>query len=311
MKKIFAIYYNRDIDENGQLYPEETNRQFNEAVFDLSNKLTEKGIKFIMITRQNDYVGNGQFFGFWEPSSNRRFVCIRRLIAPGLIFDKGHIDFNDGLLNIFNNHSFARLGRNKYTQAVIAKDFVPRTQLVCNEGDYEKVLGTIKTDQIVLKPLDENGGRGVALYDRNDLKSNQVFPVIAQEFIETKSGIDGMVEGRHDIRLYIVDGAVVMCSIRQPKKGGWLSNTCQGGTIHFFNKSKISPELLEFARPIIEKFNKMGGKFYSVDFMHGDIGWRMVEMNDRPGMPALYQDTDGAIEKFYEKMTNMIVRDIS
>ena len=311
MKKIFAVYYDRDVNEHGQLYPEKENRQFNEAIFDLHDKLSEKGVDLVLITRQNHYVGNGQFFGFWQPSDNYHYEKIEELISPALILDKGHIDFNDGFLNFFNSHDFARLGRNKYTQAVIAEGFVPRTQLVCSEKDYESVLRNLKTEKIVTKPLDENGGTGVTLYSRNNLSDNKTFPVIMQEFVETSGGIDGMVTGRHDIRLYIIDGEVVMCSIRQPAEGGWLSNTHQGGTIHFYNKSEINPELLEFAKPVIKKFDERGGKFYVVDFMHGSDGWHMVEMNDRPGIPAFFQDTNGAVNEFHDKLTNMIVKELA
>jgi glutathione synthase/RimK-type ligase-like ATP-grasp enzyme len=310
MKKIFAIYYEHDV-ELGQLYPKPEDRQYNEAVFDIRDDLAEKGIDLILLTPQNSYVGNGQFSSYYQPIENFHFKEVKELIKPDLIFDKGHIDFNDGCLKFFNSHDFARLGRNKYTQAVIAEGFVPRTELVCSEKDYETVLKNLKTDKIVAKPLGENGGNGVTLFDRNNLSDNKNFPVIMQEFVETSGGIDGMVGGRHDIRLYIIDGEAVMCSIRQPKEGGWLSNTHQGGSIHFYNKSEINPDLLEFAKPLIEKFDQMGGKFYAVDFMHGNDGWHMVEMNDRPGMPARFQDTNGAVSKFHEKLTNMILKELA
>ena len=310
MKKIFAIYYSRNINKRGQLYPKKADRQFNEAIFDLRNELAQKNIELIVVTKQNHYVGNGQFYGFWEPDNNCRFKKIEQLIKPNLTFDKGHIDFNDGLLKMFNSHDFARLGRNKYTQSIVAKDFIPRTQLVCSEDDYKKVLDKIKTKQIVAKPLDENGGRGVTLYNRDNLNTNQTFPIIMQEFIETKDGIEGMIKGRHDIRLYVINSEIAMCSIRQPAKGKWLSNTHQGGTIHFYNKKQVNPELLKFAKPIIKKFDKMGGKFYSVDFMHSNNGWYMIEMNDRPGMPAYYQEANGAVKDFYKKITDMIVEEM-
>jgi hypothetical protein len=311
MNKIFAAYYNRDINELGQLYSEKEDRQFNEAVFDLFDTLAKNGIHSVLITKQNPYIGNGQFFGYWEPGKDFRFTAKSEIVKPALIFDKGHIDFNDGFLNIFNSHDFARLGRNKYTQSVIAEGFAPHTKLVCSERDYDDVLKSIKTDKIVAKPLDKNGGKGVTLFDRDKLKDNQVFPVIMQEFVETNDGIEGMVEGRHDIRLYIIDGEAVISSIRQPAKGGWLSNTHMGGTIRFFNKSEINRELLEFAKPIIKKFDSLGGKYYSIDFMHGNGKWYMVEMNDRPGIPALQQDTNGAIRDFYEKFSNMIIKELA
>lgn len=311
MKKTFAVYYKRDVNEQGQLYSKIEEKQFNEAIFDLRDSLAEKDIDLILITQQNPYVGNGQFYGYWKPNNNRRFEKVNELVKPDLMHDKGHIDFSDGFLNFFNSHDFARLGRNKYTQAVIAEGFIPRTYLVCSEKDYDKVLENIKSEQIVAKPLDLNGGNGVTLYNRNNLNENQSFPVIMQEFVETSGGIDGMVNGRHDIRLYIIDGEAVMCSIRQPKEGGWLSNTHQGGTIHFYNKSEINPELLKFAQPVIEKFDQFGGKFYSVDFMHGNDSWYMVEMNDRPGMPALFQDTNGAVKEFHEKLAAMIAKELA
>lgn len=311
MEKILAVYYKRDVNELGQLYQNEGDEQFNRALFDLRNQLAKKDITFILITQQNPYVGNGQFYGYWKPSDNYLFKYVKELVKPDLIYDKGHIDFSDGLLNYFNSHDFARLGRNKYSQAVIAEGFVPRTELVCSENDYDKVLKNLKSEKIVTKPLDLNGGNGVTLYTRNNLHDNQFFPVIMQEFVETNSGIDGMVSGRHDIRLYIIDGEAVMCSIRQPKEGGWLSNTHQGGTIHYYNKSQINPELLEFAQPIIDRFVKLGGKYFAVDFMHGDGRWYMVEMNDRPGIPALYQDTNGAVKEFHEKLAAMIEKELA
>ena len=311
MKKIFATYYNRKINERGQLYEREEDRQFNESLFDLRDHLAKYNIDFVLITSFNQYVGGGIFYGYWKLIDGFRFELVQEPIKPDLIFDKGHIDFNDGLINFFNNHDFARLGRNKYTQAIMAEDFVPVTQLVCSKDDYAAVLDKIKTEEIVAKPLGKNGGDGVVCYDRDKLSDNQDFPVIMQEFVESNDGIEGMVKGRHDIRLYIVDGEVAMCSIRQPVEGGWLSNTHKGGTIHFYPLEEINKELLSFAQPIIEKFNKLGGKWYSVDFMHGNGRWYMVEMNDRPGVPALFQDTNGAIKSFYEKLTAMIVRDIA
>ena len=58
-------------------------------------------------------------------------------------------------------------------------------------------------------------------------------------------------------------------------------------------------------------FDQFGGKFYSIDFMHGDDGWYMVEMNDRPGMPAFFQDTNGAVKEFHEKLAAMIAKELA
>ena len=73
MKKTFAVYYKRDVNEQGQLYSKIEEKQFNEAIFDLRDSLAEKDIDLILITQQNPYVGNGQFYGYWEPNNNRRF----------------------------------------------------------------------------------------------------------------------------------------------------------------------------------------------------------------------------------------------
>ena len=311
MKKIFAIYFDRDIDESGQLYPNEKDKQFNEAYFGFCDLLIKKGVEPVVITRQNKYVGNGEFYGYWRKTDDHRYERVDELVKPTLIFDKGHIDFSDGLLNFFNGHDFARLGRNKYSQSVIMEDAVPRTQLVCSKKDYDAVLRKIDTEKIVVKPLNENGGIGMTLCERDRLCDNKAFPVIMQEFVETSGGVDGVVDGRHDIRLFVLNGEVVMSAVRQPAEGNWLSNTHQGGTIRFCRSSEIDNELLEFAKPIVRKFDELGGKLYSVDFMHGNGRWYMVEMNDRPGMPAQYQDKNGEIEYFYDRLTDAIAKEIA
>lgn len=311
MKKIFASYYNREVEHGGHLYKKDEDREYDESFFELCEAIEEKGIEVILITCQNPYIGNGEFFGYWKPV-NHRLEKREGLIKPDLIFDKGHIDFNDGCLNFYNNHDFARLGRNKYTQSVLAGDYMPATQVICSEEDYDKVLEKIKTEKIVIKPLGRNGGTGVTMYDRDKLSENKEFPAIAQEFIETKEGIDGMVNGRHDLRLHIIGGEIALASIRQPKEGGWLSNLHQGGSIQHFTAEETDKELLEFAKPIIEIFNKKGGKHYSVDFMHGNGRWYLCEMNDRPVMPTMHQErANGAVKAFFDKYAEMIARELA
>ena len=81
MKKIFAVYYERDVNELGRLYPKVEDRQFNEVLFDIRDTLAKKNIDFVLITRQNPYVGNGEFFGYWQPADNFDFIATNLLLA--------------------------------------------------------------------------------------------------------------------------------------------------------------------------------------------------------------------------------------
>jgi glutathione synthase/RimK-type ligase-like ATP-grasp enzyme len=129
---------------------------------------------------------------------------------------------------------------------------------------------------------------------------------VVQEFIDSSSGIHGLVDGVHDLRLYRIDGETVLGSVRTPAKGSLIANTNQGGTIAFFPVADLPEEALNIADIIDKKFEKYGSRYYSIDLIKGSKKWYVLEVNDRPGVPALYQSPD--VDRFHNQLANCIVK---
>ncbi|MDR2524282.1 MAG: ATP-grasp domain-containing protein [Candidatus Nomurabacteria bacterium] len=309
--KTLGIYYGRLPNGDGYLYPKPADRQFRECATDLEKTLLARNIALVYLCGKDSYLGLGEYSSYWQIDQYTAgaYREVTKTIKPDLIFDKGHIDYDDGYLHFFNCHELARLGRNKYTQSHVFYDFIPKTVLITKHDNLAEKLQLLPSQIIVVKPLGKNGGRGVVVGNKENITVTE-FPVIAQEFIESSPGVANLADGRHDLRLYVVGGEVVLSSVRQPKPGSFLSNTSQGGEIKFASPEDLDAALLNTAQKLIAKLEKYGDSFYSLDFMFDGTKWWFIEMNDRPGFPALFQDENGEVKFFYEKFAQFIEKQL-
>jgi len=93
---------------------------------------------------------------------------------------------------------------------------------------------------IVLKPLENYGGRGIlrisgdtvwdgdTQYPYQDFKSSYLqspIPYLAMKFME---GV-----GKGDKRVIVAGGKILGASLRKPPSGSWMCNVAQGGSSHF------------------------------------------------------------------------------
>lgn len=227
--------------------------------------------------------------------------------TPSLVINKvkdqlyGHPMY-DALLQknipVLNVRTVAKLGDKEYSLKMLG-DFMPPTgnliekTAASRRATIEKFIQAHGTT--VLKPHRSNGGRGLVKVEsiKNPAVEaivNDASPYVMQAYVETAGGITGLVNGRHDVRLYVIGGQVVAASIRKPKDGSWLSNTARGGTIEFVAREQIPSDLLSFADAVIKKSNLGPLSFVSFDFFSADSRWYLIEANDQPGTPASFQD---------------------
>ncbi len=196
---------------------------------------------------------------------------------------------------IYNPSSIARFGNKKDCYEVFGS-FMPKTAVV-DKRTTADALATIitaaKEKKFIFKPLRLNGGRGLVLINGADVRdyvSSLDEPYIMQEFIETSAGAAGLAEGRHDVRLYVVDGMVMLVAVRHPADGGLFANTSLGGSIEFFPVSAVPESLRQVAVSVLKNIRKYGERYFiSLDFFYGNGKWYLIEINDQPGVPANYQ----------------------
>lgn len=291
-----ALYYARTPyssgDARGHLYSSR-HPQWQDFPHELLSEMSVVAEHAVLVCTEAAYQGNDTFADYWVPSATEKgvFEHVNEPIKLDGVFNKGYFE-GDATFSLVNVPAMRLIGRDKSKQYELFGHFQPVSR-VASARDLEQAIDSIPGDMVVIKPLDLNGGRGVLIDTKSKVKeysktlSDQQW--LIQEFIDSTSGITGLVDGVHDVRLYIIDGEVVLGSIRRPAPGKLVANTSQGGTIDFYAASELPQEPVEIARSVDQYFTGYGNRFYSVDFVYGNGRWYVLEVNDRPGIPARVQ----------------------
>ena len=280
-------------------YEGEQGRQFREALLGCVEALNRGGtVRFVTI---DDLREDGAFKGYYallsDGGSRLEFERHEELYTPHIVINrlKDALYSHDAMKNapwrVYNVPQVAWYG-NKAVSTEILGAYMPKTLVVrdvdTQRGDILELMHG--NSRPVLKPVRENGGRGIRrVTSMEDVESERV-PFVMQKFIETSPGVHGIAEGRHDLRVYVIDSVPVLMSVRHPKSGDFLANTSRGGTIEFFAAERIPSELIQTAKEIIDRMEiKRYNYFISLDFFNDGTEWLLIEVNDQPGVPAPYQ----------------------
>jgi hypothetical protein len=310
--KTLGIYYKRLPNQDGFLYtPENTPANcwwYAHAMQDIVKYLGEKNITVVYLLGTNCYLGQGVFREYWSmDATTGHLTKVAHTIKPDIIYDKGHMGFYDGSFPLFNQPALAQLGRNKWSQYALFQEFQPKSVAVNHPQELPAKIDEIPGDFIVSKPLNKNGGRDIFIGQKANLQIHQ-YPVLLQEYHETNSGVPGIASKRHYVRLIMFNAKATVAAVRQPEGDKLLANAYQGGSIKFFHPQKLPPALITLAQAIDKKLTGYGNRLYSSDFLLSGAQWYLIEINDRPGLPALQQDEDGAIAEFYQDFYHHVVQ---
>jgi glutathione synthase/RimK-type ligase-like ATP-grasp enzyme len=305
-----------DSTPNGLVkYKGSSKRQFRQAYYELIDRFQSQGMS-VFFAQPTDISDDGKFTSIYTLQTEHPDD------DNGLLFYEVKVDFRQPVLlinrvkdqlynhpaypilvasglRILNQKEVAQYGDKTVSYEHLSK-FMPNT-LILREEEKDTTrrqnLSSFinKYGIVVVKPRRENGGKGIIFLEApmqeeiNQVSSDQQ-EYIVQEYIETNEGVEGIVKGRHDVRLYTLGGVIVAGSVRQPKGEGRLSNTSQGGSIRYIQLADLPPELMAYAQSVLDALQLPKLSFVSIDFFFGKGKWYLVEVNDQPGITALYQD---------------------
>lgn len=277
--------------------------------------LNDAGWDTYVLTRKT-YLGDGVFAGGWIYKDGR-FVLTNEKLKIDLIYDRtGGIDFppSDQNLKVVNPREFKILCWDKWATYKEIGEYMPATFLINNESYIKSAINKAKTDTVVLKPFNGLKGLGVFIGNKKDALSFK-FPdkfkkYIMQEFVDTSKGIPGIANGRHDLRVAVINGKAVWCHVRTPKGDNLIANAAQGGSVREVDYSVVPESVKKIVNKISEHFyKKYGNTVYSIDFGIGPDGVAKVfEINDQIGFPRIEMSTKdkflmGLVESFKEKLS--------
>lgn len=226
--------------------------------------------------------------------NGNEFAKTQGTIIADAIYDRsGGISFPakemDG--KVLNCSDFKILCNDKNKMYEYFGQFMPKSFELKKTDKFQEVLNGFREDELaVLKPAKGLGGKGIIIDKVSELRKTNLDPgneYVIQDFIDTSCGIEGLSNGRHDLRVVIVNGKTVLSHIRTPREGSYLANASQGGSIKEVPLEKIPQEIMDVAEKIKtivdEKFQK---PVYSIDFGMTRNGPYVFELNDQIGFPS-------------------------
>lgn len=310
-----GIFYSREPKgsnfNEGYLYNQHPQwRNYPHELLAAMNKLSNKAV---IVCKQQTYSGNNTFSSYWVPSQYEKglFKKVEEEITLDALFNKGYFT-GEATFSIVNITKMRDIGRNKARQFSLFSEFQPVTK-VATTIELPQIIMSMPSDMVVVKPLNLNGGKGIVIAKKQEVimrfkrqLSNDQW--IVQQFIDSSQGIAGLQSGIHDLRVYMINSEPVLGSVRTPKSGSLVANTSQGGTITFYSTHQLPSDVLINSQKIDTYFEQFGNRYYSIDFINDGKKWYMLEINDRPGVPAEYQSK--YIAEFHKKLAQCIVESV-
>ncbi|MEM7588438.1 MAG: hypothetical protein AAF560_33930, partial [Acidobacteriota bacterium] len=129
---------------------------------------------------------------------------------------------------------------------------------------------------------------------------------IVQAFLETSSGIPELgIRERHDLRLILRDGEIVLAFARMPAESSYVSNCSQGGRELPLAVADLPLRVTRFAAEIDARLSRFGPRLYSLDLGVGRSGkiW-IYELNTMPGI--VWDDNLPQNKPLHRKMQSLV-----
>ena len=226
-------------------------------------------------------------------------------------------------ITVFNNPDLMALCRDKKANYDLAPEFVIPTETV--NGSVDDIVAKIEAikdkplhsdlnpDKIVLKPRFEYEGKGILGIRRNEydrLRTIENKSYLVQPFLETSGGIDELeIQGRHDLRIIVLNGKPILSYARLAKKGQFISGVKYGAAMKYVNIADIGSQFMDVVCQVDNKLKRFNPRMYSVDLGKGKDKTWIFELN---GFPSVVWEPDDEMDiKKTKEMHKKIVHTLA
>ena len=307
MKKDIVVFWGKEHYKNKPLnygVKEQTYYDFLKALNKVANIFLCFGF--------NNYLGQNKYKCSLKYIDIQLMPC-DEVIQPYRVFDRsGKTSYPEfSSVNVFNNLKFKIFCKDKWLNYLKFREYFTETFLIVTKEDFEKYSQIVKTDNFILKPTQGLKGKGVELLSKGKKKDFEVNffeseTQVLQEFMDTSVGIPNIVEGKHDLRVVMLDNQILWSHVRQPKAGDFKANVAEGGSINDIAISKIPESIKSIAFEISKTFYKeFDNPLFSIDFGMTEDGPKIFEFNSQMGFPRPnMKDKNLFIEKLVESLVD-------
>jgi glutathione synthase/RimK-type ligase-like ATP-grasp enzyme len=262
--------------------------EYLESYWTLSQNLLARGYAMVISRGPKSYMGNMQFTGGTVITSATTIEPFDQAYIATTIYRKGYKLPTAATDRVINNQDMDAVCVNKLMTYELFSDLMAPCFPI-NTHNWQEILTKITTERVVLKPIGGQEGNGIVVKMKGDVRAEDMDPVhgayLAQEFVDSSAGIPGVTDGLHDLRLSVFNNHVGIAEIRVPKKGSYLANIAQGGSLFDVPLDKVPASAFALAERIDERFAKYTPRIYSIDLMYCGEKPYLVELNSQPGIP--------------------------
>ncbi len=298
MKKI-AVFFR---DNNPMWYPfnkEEywvSYQEFNEVI-------KSKWAELYIVRWQKTYLWNSEFSNSWQ-FKNWELVETGHLKVD-ILYNKGYF-IPDNNIEIFNKIELDEICTNKWKTYDLFEEYCPKTILAGNEEEFLICLKQIKTEKIVIKPLDEEEWNWVFIWNSEYIrKCPKQYPILVQEFIDSSNWIPGIIEWIHDLRVAVINWKILYSFVRTPAPWELLANVARGWKLKFIDIKTLPKKVLDIVFSIDKKFEKFWKRFYWIDMAFTKNWIKIIELNSQ--LWLLKNDTNHAFKIMKEEIVKMLI----
>lgn len=158
-------------------------------------------------------------------------------------------------------------------------DIIPVTYVSKDVNYLKQIIEESDYEQMIMKPLDGYGGRGVIIIEKSASKNIKSL----LDFYVNQSNRDGKSQyvilqeyipdaDKGDVRVFMLNGKPIGALRRIPSSGDIRSNITAGGSIA---KHKLTKDEIKMCKKIGEKLVRDGLYFVGLDL----IGGKLIEVN--------------------------------
>ncbi len=295
---------------NPEIGPQFMSDYYRTAYRDLLGRIIALGAEPIMVhSAEKTYKGNGLFSEYWTVQfidGKAEFSLHEEPITVKFLYDKARFPFTD--IRMVNPPLIRDVAGNKYLSYLFAPEYHATTLLARDQQELDVIqLGWDKDDRrVAIKELDSNSGDKVFVGEFEDYDDSLEFPVIVQSFIDTSGGVEGLVEGMHDVRVALFNGEVIHGYIRRPGEGTLKSNMQYGGQSTALYVDQVPHDIIDIINRFDERLKHLGDRYYAADFGYNGKEWKLFELNAYPGLATV--ETDGeAVSEYMQLLAEKLV----
>lgn len=297
-------------DDNG--VPDFFSGYYGRACRQLFERIIAKKAKIYVVREAGEsYLGDGVFSDLWEVCDSNgelKFCKIDGEIKLDLLFRRSvgsAFDFEN--MKQINPTKVVDICKNKYSTYLFAPDFHAKTMLVSSDDDLRLVRLGSCGKEIALKELEGYAGKKVFVGRLEEYAGGLCYPLIAQEFIDTRGGAPGLTDGPHDLRVALINGKVMHGLLRQPPSGSLKSSTVSdGGSSKALFVDEIPKDVIGIAEELDKRLDMEGPRLFCADFGYNGKEWKLFEMNSSPSLA--HRSVDGpAADEYLEILADGLI----